>query len=191
MEVAMIADELVAHNGDNFDEKWIRTRCLIHGIDCPPKLNSYDTLKKARSHFRFNSNRLDYLGRLLFGEGKSPVGFQDWVDITMKDCETAMNKMVEYCKKDVELLENVFHKLQPYVEHNQHAGAATGYGRFSCPKCGNEKANYQKKRYTKTGILKHQLRCKEKHCGSYFTVSNKVWEERLKQDWAESQRDEQ
>ena len=36
MEVASLADELVAHNGDRFDEKWIRTRCLIHGISCPP-----------------------------------------------------------------------------------------------------------------------------------------------------------
>jgi hypothetical protein len=48
-----------------------------------------------------------------------------------------MDKMVEYCKKDVELLEDVFHKLQPYVKHNIHTGAHTGYGRFSCPSCAS------------------------------------------------------
>lgn len=187
MEVALIADELVAHNGDNFDEKWIRTRCLIHGIECPPKLNSFDTLKKARSHFRFNSNRLDYLGKLFFDEGKSSVGFDDWVKITLDNDKEAMDKMVEYCKKDVVLLENVFHKLQPYVHHNTHAGAATGHGRFSCPKCGSDRLIRNRSKYTKTGILKHQLRCKEKHCKSYFTISNKVWEEKLKNDWMKKQ----
>lgn len=189
MEVALIADELVAHNGDNFDEKWIRTRCLIHGVAMPPRLNAYDTLKKARSHFRFNSNRLDYLGKLLFKEGKSPVGFQDWVDITLDNCEKAMNKMVEYCKKDVVLLEDVFHALQPYVKHNIHAGAATGYGRFSCPNCGSDNVSHQRKRYTASGILKHQLLCKEDSCGRFFTISNKVWEEKMKDDWNKSQRD--
>jgi len=59
MAVALEADEIVGHNGDNFDEKWIRTRCLIHGIICPPKFTSLDTLKKARTQFRFNSNKLD------------------------------------------------------------------------------------------------------------------------------------
>jgi len=187
MEVALTADELVAHNGDNFDEKWIRTRCLIHGIDCPPRLNNYDTLKKARSHFRFNSNRLDYLGKLFFGEGKSPVGFQDWVEITLNNCSEAMDKMVKYCKQDVRLLEDVFHKLQPYVEHNRHVGAHTGYGRFSCPNCGSEDSVYRKKRHTKSGILKHQLQCKSKKCGRYFTISNKVFEEKMKNDWSKSQ----
>lgn len=183
MEVASLADELVAHNGDRFDEKWIRTRCLIHGISCPPKLNSYDTLKKARAHFRFNSNKLDYLGKLLFDEGKSPVGFSDWVKITLNNDQEALDKMVEYCKKDVELLEDVFHKLQPYVNHNIHAGAQTGYGRFSCPSCGSEKVKLRKTRYSASGIPKHQLQCLVKKCQRYFTISNKVWQQKLEQDW--------
>jgi predicted RNA-binding Zn-ribbon protein involved in translation (DUF1610 family) len=187
MEVALIADELVAHNGDNFDEKWIRTRCLIHGIEMPPKLNSYDTLKKARTHFRFNSNRLDYLGNLLFGEGKNPMGFGDWKAICLDNCSEAMDKMVTYCKQDVRLLEDVFHKLQPYVNHNTHVGAATGGGRFSCPNCGSENVTHQRKRYTMTGVLRHTLKCHEQYCGKHFTISNKVWEDKLKDDWAKKQ----
>lgn len=187
MEVAATADELVAHNGDRFDEPWIRTRCIIHGIECPPKLISFDTLKKARSHFRFNSNRLDYLGKLFFGEGKSPVGFSDWVAITLDNCDKAMKKMVEYCKKDVVLLEDVFHKLQPYVTHNIHVGAATGYGRFSCPSCGSDDVKHQRQRYSRAGILKHQLKCKAEHCGKHFTISNKVWQDKMEADWKEKQ----
>lgn len=183
MEVAKTADELVAHNGDNYDEKWIRTRCLIHGIECPPKLNSYDTLKKARAHFRFNSNKLDYLAKLFFDEGKSAVGFDDWIKITLNNDQEALNKMVDYCKKDVELLEDVFHKIQPYVHHNTHVGDY----RFSCPSCGSKEVVLRRTRYTKSGIPKRQLQCTVKKCRRYFTISNKVWQNKLADDWKESQ----
>ena len=192
MEVAMKADELVAHNGDNFDEKWIRTRCLLHGIAMPPKLNSFDTLKKARTHFRFNSNRLDYLGKLFFDEGKNPMGWGDWVDICLplvkggelpKSYKTALKKMVKYCEQDVILLENVFHKLQPYVNPNSHTGAHTGYGRWSCPKCGNEDVKVNNTRYTKAGLPRHQMMCK-KGCG-FYTISNAVLMQKHKHDLEE------
>jgi len=115
------------------------------------------------------------------------MGFGDWKAICLDNCSEAMGKMVTYCKQDVKLLEDVFHKLQPYVNHNIHVGAATGYGRFSCPSCGSDNIIYRKSRHTKAGILKHQLQCKVKACGSYFTVSNKVWEEKLKDDWRKNQ----
>ena len=186
MEVALMADELVAHNGDNFDEKWIRTRCILHDIVCPPKLNSFDTLKKARSHFRFNSNRLDYLGQLFFNEGKSPMGFGDWKAICLDNCPEAMDKMVKYCKQDVILLEKVFHKLQPYVKPNTHVGAYSGRGRFTCPHCASKDVKHQRKRYTAAGMLRHQMKCNG--CSHHFTISNKVWESKMADDWNEKQR---
>lgn len=201
IDVLMIADEVIGHNADNFDEKWIRTQAMMHGIPMPPKLPSLDTLKKMRSHFRLQSNRLDYVGRIMFGEGKSPMSKQDWHDILIPiipkrfgydvnlpdSYRIALDKMVEYCKKDVRLLEDVFHKIQPYVEHNHHVGAQTGGGRFTCPSCGSDNVAHQKQRYTKAGILKHQLRCKTDNCGKYFTVSNKVWEQKMSDDWKKSQ----
>jgi hypothetical protein len=189
MPHAIAADEIIAHNGDRFDEKWIRTRCLMHGIPCPSKLNSYDTLKKARAHFRFNSNKLDYLGKLFFDEGKSPIGWQDWVDICLHRKNDALDEMVKYCKQDVVLLEDVFHKLQPYVEHNQHAGAFGGYGRYSCPSCGSDEVNHLRLRYTKAGTPKHQMRCMAKNCKRYFTISNKVYQQLRDAEFQEKMRE--
>lgn len=192
MKVALTADELVAHNGDRFDEPWIRTRCLMHGIEMPPNLNSFDTLKKARTHFRFNSNRLDYLGKLFFDEGKTPMGWGDWVDICLplvkggelpKSYHAALKKMVKYCEKDVQLLEDVFHKLQPYVNPNTHTGASAGYGRWSCPKCGDDKPTIHDTRHTKAGMKRHQMKC-SKGCG-YFTISNAVLMAKMKADLEE------
>jgi DNA polymerase elongation subunit (family B) len=61
IEVANLANEMVGHNGDKFDLAWIRTRCLFHKIEMFPNYVTIDTLKIARSKFRFNSNRLNLL----------------------------------------------------------------------------------------------------------------------------------
>jgi len=200
IEVALMADEIVGHNGDNFDEKWIRTQAMMYGIPMPHKMPSLDTLKKMRSTFRLQSNRLDYAGKIMFGEGKSPMSKQDWHDILIpiipkklgfevelpQSYYDALDKMVKYCKQDVKLLEDVFHKIQPYVKPNQHRGAYSGLGRFTCPHCASKKVAHQRKRYTATGMLRHQMRCKS--CSHHFTISNKVWQDKMQEDWNEQQR---
>jgi uncharacterized protein YprB with RNaseH-like and TPR domain len=113
-KVADSADELIAQNGDNFDIKWLRTRCLYHDIPISPKFNSIDTLKMARSNFRFNANRLDYMGKFLGYGGKIKTDYDMWKDILLKNDCRAMTLMVDYCKEDVCLLEKVYHRLQKY-----------------------------------------------------------------------------
>ena len=109
------ADEVLTQNGDNFDIKWLRTRCIYHGIPVSPKFNSIDTLKLARSGFKFNSNKLDYMGKFLGVGEKTESGYKLWKEITLNNSKPAMNKMVSYCKNDVLLLERVYVKLQNYV----------------------------------------------------------------------------
>jgi len=189
MVVIEQADEVVAHNGDNFDEKWLRTRCLKHSVDCPPKLNSLDTLKKARTHFRFNSNRLDYIGKFLFGEGKLDTGgFGLWKSILLDNCEKSMAKMIRYCKKDVELLEDVYHKLRPYINHNTNAAVATGGDKWECPNCGSGKVWMKARRYTKMGTPRIKVQCQEDGCKTNYTISNKAWMMKLEEEMAEKAR---
>ena len=197
IEVALKADEIIGHNGDNFDEKIIRTRALFHRIPCPSKFPSLDTLKKARRHFRMDSNTLEHIANRLTGEGKAKMEYSDW-DLICKPLipkffgykvelpesyKVAMNKMVEYCELDVVKLEEVFHELQPYIDHNHHAGESGGFGRYSCPKCGNDKPLHNKIRHTKAGMIRHGVRC-PKNCG-YYTLSNAVWMQKLKADFEE------
>lgn len=108
------ADEVVTQNGDAFDIKWVRGRAIKHGIQLSPKFNSIDTLKMARAGFKFNSNKLDYMGHYLGIGQKIKTEFNLWKDITLSNCPKAMGKMVKYCKRDVTLLEDVYNKLQPY-----------------------------------------------------------------------------
>lgn len=113
-KIADSADEIIAQNGDNFDIKWLRTRCLYHNIHISPKFNSLDTLKMARQNFRFNANRLDYMGKFLGYGGKIKTDYDMWKNILLHNDNKAMTLMVDYCKEDVILLEKVYNRLQEY-----------------------------------------------------------------------------
>lgn len=109
------ADEVIGQNSDSFDIKWLRTRCIYHGLPISRKFNSIDTLKMARHGFRFNSNKLDYMGQFLGLGKKMKTDYSLWKDIMLKNDKKAMNTMVDYCKQDVRLLEQVYDKLKEYV----------------------------------------------------------------------------
>ena len=98
IKVANQADEMVAHNGDRFDIKKIRTRCIYHRIPTFPKYRTLDTLKKAKSGFSFNSNRLDYIAKFLgVGAKLQHEGFQMWVKCMQGD-KQALADMIEVVK---------------------------------------------------------------------------------------------
>src|ERR1019366_3081154 len=63
------ADIIIAHNGDGFDIKKSNARFIIHGLLPPATYKTIDTLKIARRHFKFGSNKLNDLGVTL-GLGK-------------------------------------------------------------------------------------------------------------------------
>lgn len=108
------ADEVIGQNSDRFDIKWLRARCIHHDIPVSPKFNSIDTLKMAKAGFYFNSNKLDYMGQFL-GLGKKIKTESDlWKNITLFNDRKAMKSMVTYCKQDVNLLEQVYNKLQKF-----------------------------------------------------------------------------
>jgi DNA polymerase III epsilon subunit-like protein len=171
INVANEADELVGHNGDKFDLAWIRTRCLLHKIDMFPTYNTIDTLKIARSKFRFNSNRLDYIGKFLGLGQKNHTNFDLWKDIMLKNCTKAMNTMIDYCIQDVVLLEKVHKALNNHIPAKTHYGVIFGGDRGSCPECGSEEIIKNNRRVTASGLVKIQMKCK--NCGKLHSKTDK------------------
>ena len=168
IKVVNTANELVGHNGDKFDLAWIRTRCLFHEIDMFPTYTTIDTLKVARSKFKFNSNKLDYIGKFLGIGQKIKTDFSLWTDIVLKKCPIAMDKMIKYCKMDVVLLEKVHKKLSSHIAPKTHYGVIFGMDRGSCPECGNDDENLFNKRgfaYTASGTKVAVVHCKV--CNKY------------------------
>ena len=171
VNIANMAHELVGHNGDKFDLAWIRTRCLFHGIDMFPNYTTIDTLKVSRSKFKFNSNKLDYIGKFLGIGKKIKTDFNLWKDILLNKDKVAMSKMIKYCQMDVILLEKVHKKLSVHIAAKTHFGVIFGQDRGSCPECGSDEIIVSNKRTTATGIKKIQYICKT--CHKYHTKTDK------------------
>lgn len=172
------ADECIAHNGDRFDIKKIRTRCIKNGIPMFPKYRTLDTLKKARGGFAFNSNRLDDLGQELGVGGKHKhEGFQMWVKCMNGDKE-ALKEMVKYCDIDVLLLESVYLSIQSYVKPNTHVGVHNGNLKHSCPTCGSENTKLLKNDVTEKGTISRVVQCGS--CEHVYNISNSAWLQFLK-----------
>ena len=160
VRVMLRADEVIAHNGDRFDLPWIRTRCLFHRIDIPAQLPSVDTLKLARRGFLFNSNRLDYLGGFMgHGRKKDTGGFGLWQRVIAGNPK-ALADMVSYCKRDVELLENVHRDLYGYSRPTTHMGVLSLGYKHHCPRCGSDHTKRNgNRRATAAGTLTIEMKC--------------------------------
>ena len=179
LKVMAQADEIVAHNGDRFDLKWIRTRAILHGLDVLPSPNTIDTLKWAKRYFNFNSNKLDYIAKYLgVGQKMDTGGLDLWKDIVFKKSPEAMAKMVAYCKMDVTVLEAVFDKLNTYTQSKVNYAVLTGGDKYDCPQCGTNNVRYNKKVTTTAGTIHHWLTCNP--CNKYFKVNNKTYEDWVK-----------
>lgn len=173
------ADEIVYQNGDRFDLPWIKTRCLFHKIQTLPSYKSFDTLKKIKSNFYLNSNRLDYVQKFTGSEGKISTTYSLWSDIFLNNCQKSLKKMVKYCEKDVRELEDLYHTILPYVEHNTHVGVAKGFPKYTCAHCGSFDLSKNKESYTKMGTVRIQMKCKS--CKGHFTISHASYMAYLKE----------
>lgn len=168
------ADEIVAHNGDRFDIPWVRTRCLKHGIALSPDLVSIDTLKYARSRFKFNSNRLNYIAQYLNIGEKIRTDLDLWKRVVLEKNQTALKEMVRYCKKDVALLKEVWDKMNTYVP----AKSNFGHTIRECPECTSDNVKISHRRTTAQGYKKTQFQCND--CGKYHTVASSRFERAAK-----------
>lgn len=173
VKVANSADELIGHNGDRFDIKKIRTRCIFHRVPMFPKYRTLDTLKKARGGFAFDSNKLDAIAKYLgVGAKLEHEGFPMWVKCLHNDKE-ALDNMVKYCKVDVVVLEDVYTAMQHYIKPNSHAGVANGMAKYSCPICGCEEIELIKNDVTEKGTISRVVKCKS--CTHHYNISNKSY----------------
>lgn len=173
VKVANEADEIIAHNGDRFDMKWVRSRCLFHRVPMLHHYKTLDTLKKVKSAFNFQSNRLDYIAKFVGVAGKIETGgFDLWVQC-MKGDRKALKKMVEYCQNDCVVLEDVYHALQSYIKPNTHQGVLSGGGKCDCVNCASENTTLFKTEVTASGTIKRMMLCND--CKSNYFVSNRSY----------------
>lgn len=163
------ADEIVGHNADRFDTKWIRTRAIFHRLSMPPEYKSIDTLKESRKGFNFPSNRLDAICRYLGIGQKIKTTEELWMNIWRKRSRVAMAEMIKYCKMDVLILEEYLKILNPYIKHKTRVSIDV----TCCPECDGENSHVKMHRISATGTRVIQLQCTD--CGKYYQMSEKTY----------------
>jgi len=158
------ADIVVAHNGDKFDMRKANARFLAHDFGPPAPSHSIDTLKVARKHFAFNSNRLGDLGEHMGLGGKEPTGgYHLWRDC-MRGDEKAWQRMKKYAKQDVNLLEQVYLKMRPWMKNHPSRNLLSGL-MDACPVCGVEGSFIKRGTWQSKTMTYQRVQCTD--CGSY------------------------
>ncbi|MCK9370849.1 ribonuclease H-like domain-containing protein [Candidatus Dojkabacteria bacterium] len=160
------ADIIVGQNSDSFDNKMANAFFIKQGLPPPKPYKTIDTLKIARSRFRFNSNHLNDLGEYLgLGGKKQTGGFGLWLGC-LKGDKKSWKLMVEYNKRDVELLEKVYLKLVPWANNTPPVELG-----MTCPACGS--LNLQRRGFQINKVFMSQrLQCTS--CGKWCVSSNKI-----------------
>jgi len=158
------AEVVCGHNIIDFDLKKINSRFMKHGMNPPSPFRVVDTLLSARKHFAFTSNKLGDLGKVLgLGEKLETGGFKLWRGC-LKGDKASWKRMVDYCSRDVLLLEAIYNKLLPYIEHHPNMGAFVDNEEPMCPNCASK--NLIKRGFAITNAAKYQrIQCSD--CGSW------------------------
>lgn len=155
------ADVIVTQNGIKFDIKVIKARMIIHGLKPIAGFKHFDIYREGKKHFRFTSHKLEYMAKALGAKHKKLTirkfdGHELWTQC-LKGNPAAWDEMERYNELDVLALEDLYHKIRPWVSgfsYDQHnSGACTcghrefvrdgyiyltagKYQRLKCKSCG-------------------------------------------------------
>jgi hypothetical protein len=157
------ADAVLGHNSDAFDMRKAYARFIAHGFDPPSPVQKIDTLKIAKKHFMFTSNKLDSVAQVLGVTRKADAGgFDTWLGCLAGD-PIAWKRMKKYNKQDVRVTEEVYYRLLPYAQGHPNLAFISG-DLDACPKCGSHNLTKQGYKFNRTTKMQ-QYKCGD--CGGW------------------------
>lgn len=160
------SDIIIGQNSKSFDIPKINARFLEHSMPKPSSFRQIDTMRLAKKHFKFTSNKLEYMSKkFLTGIQKSDhkkfPGHSLWSECLKGNVE-AFEEMEAYNVTDILTTEALYHRLKSWdsslnfnvyhdafhhqcscgsVSFKRHGFVFTNTGKFKrhiCTKCGAE-----------------------------------------------------
>lgn len=171
------SDYAVGHYAQRFDLPMIQSKLIKYGLPPLSPKPLIDTWRVARDNLKMHSNRLGAIAEYLGCEtSKSPITFDDWLRAAHGD-KKSLKYIVEHCRLDVLVLEEVFLKLRPLMKNeparqlflDEQTDAQFGL----CTACGSPDLTRQGYKVTRT-CRRQQFQCQS--CGKW--QSSKYYEKR-------------
>ncbi len=157
------ADCWIAHFGRWFDTVFINSRLLYHGLPTlPPNFPLIDTWKTCKNQLKLRNNRLATLQDFLRLENsKNAIKPEQWLR-ALAGHKRSLAYIVEHCRRDVEVLAEVYERLKPLITDHPNKSLAGQNG--DCPICGE--AKLQRRGYHRTRTRQYQrFHCQA--CGAW------------------------
>lgn len=161
-DVITQADLVVGHYSQRFDWKFLQTRLLAHSFPALPQIPHVDTWRIAKDRLALHSNRLASLTQLLGLPSKTEILWDDWVRAISGNADS-MERIREHCRVDVEVLEQAYLRLRPWIVNHPNLAALLGDNRATCPACTS---NRTMKNGTRVTLKKLYQRWQCKTCGN-------------------------
>ena len=169
------ADVVLSFNGESFDMPILNSEFVKAGAVPPAPYRHIDLLKVAKRRFRFVSNKMDHLARELgVGRKLAHKGHELWI-ACMNGDRAAWKIMEAYNKQDVVVLEQLYHKMLPWIDtHPNTALYFESPEDPTCTNCGSQDVHQRGVQHNKSHSYT-RYQCND--CGTWmrgrFTLTSK------------------
>lgn len=113
------ATHIIGFNSRRFDVPHLRTEMIIHELPPPSPHSDIDLMVQAKKHFKFLSNRMGEIAKVLDQDGKLSTGGSDlWRKLRTskgQDLLEARQLMGKYNCRDVQLTEELYLLMRPWM----------------------------------------------------------------------------
>lgn len=173
------ADVVIHFYGSRFDIPHLNTEFLKQGFPPPSPFKQVDLKMAVGKQFKFTSNKLQFVSRVLGLDGKEEhEGFGLWDKVLNEKNQysteiqkDARGRMKSYNERDVFLLDEVYEALLPWIPNAPNRRLyEVGAG---CPTCGADSRLMIQEGFYYTKLSKFlQYRCHS--CDSWFRGTKRL-----------------
>jgi len=156
------ADVWVTWYGSKFDEPFLNSRLIHHGLAPLPPRAHVDLWAVARYRLALSRNSLHTASQFLGLEQKTPVLLEEWVK-AIAGSKRSLRYIKEHCDQDVIVLGQAYNVLRPLVKQHPNVGVLEA-GVMKCTVCGSK--DLQKRGWRATPTSRRRV---------YFCKSCKAW----------------
>ena len=130
------SDAWLGHFACYYDIPFVNTRLLYHRLPILPANHPLvDTWRVSKNRLKLRNNRLITISEFFGTEDeKNSIKPEQWLR-ALGGHRPSMDYIVEHCRRDVMVLEEVYHILQPLVPNHPSATL----GEEGCSHCGSQK----------------------------------------------------